>query len=309
MPNARRIHRRAAVPALAAALAAGALGLAAGPAAASSHVLRGSRLRLVFADTATGFNGTTSDRLDEIFWRNSAGVLSGNYAKEGGPVQCGDPVEFFGESYGEPEGTGPGIMYAGVTASWKQLSATSASTTVGKTTCNAITARSTTTYTVYRTTARRNEFRISRTFKFSSSTSQSGNGRGLRPYVPRLDQGTFSTVIYPNAAGTALNTANSGACGGDCEVTDWNQRWFADDNGSGTGMVVIRAASSTAPALLTVNNDAFSFSNLSSVVLIVPAAGWVAPLAETEYLCFYDPTSWTSAMRSAMKLPKGCAVS
>ena len=64
------------------------------------------------------------------------------------------------------------------------------------------------------------------------------------------------------------------SCPADCEQTDWNGRWFADDDGSGSGMVVIRSSLSTAPALLTINNDSFSASNLSSVVLIQPVTGW-----------------------------------
>jgi hypothetical protein len=129
---------------------------------------------------------------------------------------------------------------------------------------------------------------------------------GLRVYVPRLPASTHATVLAPNAAGTAINTFNSSGCGADCELTDWNGRWFADDDGAGSGVMVIRAAASTAPALLSINNDAFSASNLTSIVLIQPAGGWKAKVTETEYLCFYDPLSWTAAMRAAGKMPKGC---
>jgi hypothetical protein len=63
------------------------------------------------------------------------------------------------------------------------------------------------------------------------------------------------------------------ACPGDCEVSDWNGRWFADDNGSGTGTVVFRDSSSTGPALVTVNYDQASNSNLTSIILIQPSSG------------------------------------
>ena len=64
-----------------------------------------------------------------------------------------------------------------------------------------------------------------------------------------------------------------------------------------------------APALLTINNGSFSASNLTSVVLIQPPNGWKAEVIETEYLCFYDPTTWPAASRAQLKLPLGCKAS
>jgi hypothetical protein len=72
-------------------------------------------------------------------------------------------------------------------------------------------------------------------------------------------------------------------------------------------MVVFRDSSSTSPALLAVNSDSASNSNLTSIVLIQPGAGWQAPVTETEWLCFYDPTTWTAAQQLAGTLPTGCA--
>ena len=125
--------------------------------------------------------------------------------------------------------------------------------------------------------------------------------------MPRVPLAAYPNVVVSNAAGTALNTFHAGNCGGDCEITDWNGRWFADDDGAGNGLMVIRSTSSIAPALLTINNDSFSASNLSSVVLLQPAGGWKAQVVETEYLCFYDAVSWPASARAAGTLPKGCA--
>jgi hypothetical protein len=41
-------------------------------------------------------------------------------------------------------------------------------------------------------------------------------------------------------------------------------------------------------------------------VLLQPVGGWKARVAETEYLCFYDASSWPAAARAAGKMPKGC---
>ena len=285
-------------------------------AGATGIVLTGGTLTLDFADPAIGGNATTLDRLDNLTWSGGSGAIAGqNLVANSGPSSCnGDPNEFFGQSYGEPEGTNPLIVFAGATATLSNQTTTSmTSTTTGSITCscgNSTTADApaTTTYNVFPAgDPNVNEIRISRTIEFSSATPVYSGTHGVRGYVARLPIGTYGTVLYPNAAGTAINTASAAACPGDCEESDWNGQWFADDNGSGTGMVVFRDSSSTSPVLLAVNYDSDSNSNLTSIVLIQPGAGWKAPVTETEWLCFYDPTTWTAAQRLAGTLPTGCA--
>jgi hypothetical protein len=273
------------------------------------HVLSGSKITLVFADPGTGFTAITGDRLDSLVWTGSSGTQSANLAAHGGPLVCGDPIEFFGQAYGEPEGTRPGLIGAGAISSWAPKSDTSAKSATTGTTCTGpLDAKTVTKYTVYTTSDRENVVRITRKFKFSSATPIF-NGHGLRPYVPRLPLAIYHTVLWPNADGTALLTVDAGSCPGDCEMSDWNERWFASDDGAGSGMVLIRDSKSTAPALLTINNNSFSGSNLTSVVIIQPPNGWRAQVIETEYLCFYDPTTWPVSDRAQLKLPAGCKAS
>jgi hypothetical protein len=284
-------------------------------AAAQGIVLTGGSLTLDFADPSIGGNSTTLDRLDSLTWSGGSGALAGqNLVANAGPGGCAsDPVEFFGQSYGEPEQTTPGIVIAGAMATLSNQTATSmTSTTTGFLACScgsnsAADAASVTTYNVFPAgDPNVNEVRVSRTIEFNSSTPVF-SGHGVRGYVARLPIGTYGTVLIPNAAGTAINTMQAINCSNDCEVTDWNGKWFADDNGSGTGMVVFRDVSSTSPALLAVNNDGLSASNLTSIILIQPTGGWKAPVTETEWLCFYDPTTWTAADQLAGRLPAGCA--
>lgn len=276
------------------------------PATDGPHTLAGSKITLVFADPGTGFTATTSDRLDSITWIDSTGTPINIVPQHGGPVVCGDPIEFFGQSYGEPEGTSPTLVVAGNTSAWTSPSATTGKAkTTGSNCQGRLDAKVVTKYTVYTSPDRENAVRIVRKFKFDSSTPVF-SGHGFRPYVPRLDQGIYHTVLWPNAANTQLLFADSGNCAGDCEVTDWNQRWYADDSLTGSGMLVIRSPKSTHPALLTINWDSYSFSNLSSVVLIQPQGGWKAPVKEIEYLCFYDLQTWPVADRVQLKLPAGC---
>ena len=88
--------------------------------------------------------------------------------------------------------------------------------------------------------------------------------------------------------------------------------------GSGSGIVIFRDASSTAPAVLNVffpppvNNLFFGNNanqNLTMIALrpVADAQGAVASFTETEWVCVYDPTTWPAAARAAGTLPTGCA--
>jgi len=288
-------------------LAIGALLAATVPCAgAAGHVLANTRLSVTFADTAV-FAFPDADRVDRITWIDSAGLPRSNYVAEGNALHCGDPQEFFGESYAEPDGTLPLMVFAGVKDTWKGTGTTkgTAKTAVTGACDTAPTATTTTRYKVFAGAGQVNEMQVTRTFNFGSTTPVFTT-HGVRSYVPRTPRTSYHFVLVPDAAGTAIVTYDSAAFGG-LEVTDWNGRWFADDDGTGYGVMVIRSASSVAPALIFIDNDLNSFSNVTSIVLRQPATGWKAPLAETQYLCFYDPTTWPSSVRASGKMPTGCA--
>jgi len=232
-----------------------------------------------------------------------------NWVANGGPLHCGDPQEFFGQAYGEPEGAFPPLVIAGYPSTWTGGTARSARSSTTGAQCGsdpAPPAPTSTRFQVFGSGAQVNEMQVTRSFLFGAATPVF-DGKGLRPFVARLPLSVYGNVVVPHADGSGTYIVQSWTCVLDCEITDWNGRWFADEDGAGNGMMVIRSASSTAPAFLAVNNDAFSGSNLSSVVLLQPAGGWKAPLSETEYLCFYDATTWPAARRAALRLPVGCA--
>ena len=179
-----------------------------------------------------------------------------------------------------------------------------------------------------------NEFRIARTFpaiifhhveSIHPRAKKSALTKRITPaddedvftepaYQPAVPVASYGTVLYPNAAGTAINTMQATACpfeddfdGDACFETDWNGAWFADDNGSGSGIVVFRDASSTNPAVLGVLYDPDTNANITAIGLVSPDGGWTMPFTETEWVCAYDPTTWTAAARAAGTLPIGCA--
>jgi hypothetical protein len=144
-----------------------------------------------------------------------------------------------------------------------------------------------------------NRILVHRTFSFGTTPF----AFDFRPYIPRLyPREQYGLVIHPNAAGTGLVTEVGNDCEFGCEVTDWDGTWFAvHDPGSGRGMIVRHAASSI-PVALWVDMDGGSQTTASSVLLLQPPGGFTGTVAETESLCFYDPTIWTPSLL----LPSGC---
>lgn len=283
-------------------------GLAPASAADGPRTLRSAALTLTFADPARGPAGN-ADRLDHLSWVDSSGARSGDLAAHGGTA-CGDTLESWGQAYAYPEGTQPIPVAAGTLASWTAYASGNGGTALTRGgSCFGTQPVATTSYSVYPgpLNARRNAYRVGRTIAFGA-TPVSYASEGVRFYVPRMPYATYRTVLYPSTSG-GLRTTSAEGCAADCPVADWAGRWFADDSalGKGRGLLVLRDPASTAPALLAVNWDSASGSNLTSVVLREPAAGWVGRVTETEWLCFYDRLSWPPPTR-ALTLPLGCAV-
>ncbi len=220
---------------------------------------------------------------------------------------CNDPDEFFGEAEGEPdEGAAPLMVTAGEVSSWTGVSALAGKTATSGKDCNGnpLSGKTKTTYKLFSAKKKVNEMEVSRRFMFNSKTQDFGN-TGLRAYMARLPLSPYHYTLVPDSSGL-VTTYDSNDCGGPCEITDWDGKWLADDDGNGNGMAIIRSSLSTASAIVVIDSDGFSNSNVSSVVLEQPAGGWKAPVTEVEYVCFYDSTSWTTQEQNAGQLPAGC---
>jgi hypothetical protein len=252
----------------------------------------------------------TADRVDSIAWTNSDGTSTGNLATAGGPVNCGDAQEFFGQAYGDSDGGTMLMVVDGASAKWNSKNAASGTSKVsGRDECFTLMGKTTTAYSLSSKSSQESMLAIKRSFAFSdAAASQTDN---LRAYAPRFNMNVYSSVIYPDSTG-ALHVLPIGNCpfagAQGCEIADWNGRWVADDDGAGNGIALIRDKSSTAPAKIAADYDSFSASNVTSILLVKPDAGWSGKLVETEYLCFYDAKSWTAKNRAKGKLPDGCQV-
>jgi hypothetical protein len=254
------------------------------------------------------FDTVNAEWVRGLTWLDSNSVLTPNLATSGAGLSCSGPNEQFGQLYGAPEGNPPSLVGGNTLATLTQcgpdVNIVSAPFTCDPTPAAQVPI--TTAYHFYGG-VQASQVRITRTIGFDATTP-TYSGIGIRPYVPRPPISMFTTVIYPNAAGTA--TTSTGTCFSDCFTgvgATWNGRWFADiAPTSGLAVIVLRDPSMTSPADFTVNNDSASGSNLSSFVLLQPTGGWKAPITEIEYLCFADLTSWPQAQRDAATLPTGC---
>jgi hypothetical protein len=281
--------------------------VAASAALADGHTLHNARLSILFGSSSTGYTTNDADRVDAISWLNSAGAPVTNYVAVGGPTHCGDPQEFFGEAYGDSGDTGvplPNIVIGGVTSTWIGTGARKGTTAIKSlTSCDeTLDAKTATHYALPAGATLVNALMVARTFKFAPHPA-AGN---LRAYVARLRLGIYPSVLAPNAAGV-VQTYAAANCPLNCTVSDWNGKWMADDDGNGNGVAIFRDPATNPPAQLTVDWDGYSSSNNTAITLTMPTGGFHGTLTETEYLCFYDATSWPLKARNKGTPPKGCA--
>jgi hypothetical protein len=289
--------------------AGGAAGAEAGGAASSGAAGAGGELCLSEGSRISlTFDASNAERVTSLTWVDSDGATTANLAVSGGSSTCGDPSEFFGSSYGAPEGTTPLVIYAGTRAT-AVTCGLDVRISSQPTNCNAAAQIPASTDYHFYGGLKASQVRVTRRVTFDA-TSPSVTATALRTWQPRVSRATFPDTIYPSSDGSSVTKVTVGAsCGGDCLLAanaDWNKQWFAMVGPSGLAVVVRRDPSLTTPIGLTMNWDSFSFSNLSSFVWPKPAEGFVAPLEEIEYLCLADLKSWPQTERDAAQLPAFC---
>jgi len=139
--------------------------------------------------------------------------------------------------------------------------------------------------------------KVERTFEFGETPYE----QNVRPFIPRLfPKIGFTEVWYLDSNGY-LHT--SGTCETGCLVNDWDGTWFAiHDPVTGLGMIA-QHVPSTGNVALWLDDDDGSLTNATSFLLLQPDEGFTGNVMETEYLCFYDSSTWSPSL---MTLPDGC---
>ena len=256
-----------------------------------------SRFSLNFDD------GTANvERLNTLQWAGGPDLANEG---GGGSGTCPGPSEYWGQSYATSDFAPPGPVVAGHTGNWVakggrtvEISGQTPSACSGAPTPIPIRTR----YSFFDSGGAADMIRFERRFSFPA-IADPYPAINLRAFVPRLPIGTYGQVVYPNTGGT-LTTAGTGQS----LSTDWAGTWIALNSGAtNAGMVILRDPANTEGARIIFDNDGSSASNNSGISLNKPAGGWQAPISETEYMCFYDATSWPVASRTPNSLPPGCA--
>ena len=216
----------------------------------------------------------------------------------------GGDLEYFGNSWvSENEGTSSfqfvSLVGFGTTGTWSTHNRKKVNIDSSSTGCAAsANLPISTDYQFFEGAPTGNRIKINRQIAFGSTPFE----HDIRPYIPRLYPLTsYTEVLHPDASGTNLVTEDASVCEVGCQVTNWDQSWFAiHDPFTGSGEIVRRA--STTPSALWVDQDAASVTNSSSVLLLQPAGGFTGNVTEVEFLCFYNSGIWTPSLT----LPPGC---
>ncbi|MEJ2209626.1 MAG: hypothetical protein P8129_11395 [Anaerolineae bacterium] len=235
-----------------------------------------------------------------VQWKGSANLT--NTAVIAG---CPDPLEFFGNSWVSIDEGTPAFIFKslvgwGTTGTWNAAGASQVRIrSISEGCFGSAGVPVDTRYQLFDHGPRADTLAVVRRFRFGGDAFP----YDLRPYIPRLyPSSSYSQVLHPDAAGTALLTEDPSLCPFGCEVADWDGSWFAiHDPGSGLGLIVLRQPSGYA-ASLWVDQDGASDTTAPSVLLQAPAAGFRGSVTERETLCFYDDTTWTPDLA----LPDGC---
>lgn len=258
-----------------------------------SHILYNG-----FTSVEVGFdtiNKLASDDANRVELLASAYTNAQYAATEpaGGASACDDPDEFFGQAEGYPDVTKPPLMVGGGTHA-SYTSATHGFVADAKTFTRLLTCPTVhedgLTRTIYTlSTDYAGGVKVQRTFRFNRGLGIVAN-TGLRAYIPRF-LGIYRYVLVPNKNGRVVKYDASSCTSAPCAITDWNGKWFAEDDGGKEGPIVIREPSAT-PAFIAIQSGGLSNANFTSIVLLQPSTGWSGILTETEYLCFYNFQSW-----------------
>ncbi len=301
---------------------------------AAACVLASAPARAVTIDTSArsvqaarlsmAFSLVGPDVVKALQWADSAGTVGANLVENSGAGTCGkealpDPANFWGGSYGDVfANDNPKLVLTGASGTWTSPATNQVQTnTEYPVKCSAYTASVpvATTYTYFDAEPQASEIEVQRTWNFGAPGPPASD-KGFRAYVPQLPLGKYGEILYPSAG--ALKQLNASQCLEVACPVEFSNGWFAindatiGDASLGSGMIVLRDAGDSLPAKVAIESIEIigagppQRSNLSSIDLTIPAGGLIAPLTETEFLCFYDSSSWPQAERNALRLPAGC---
>ncbi|MEA2024279.1 MAG: hypothetical protein U9N79_08335 [Actinomycetota bacterium] len=243
------------------------------------------------------FSATNPEEVSSLRWNDSVNLTAT------GATHCGDPLEYFGNSWVAPDSPDfKSLVGWGQTGSWTAAPKAANIDSVSESASGCygtLDIPIKTTYRFWDNGPVANRIKVARSFDFTTTSL----AQDFRPYIPRLyPADRFNNVIYPDVTGTTLMTTASSDCPFGCQVTDWDDSWFAmHDPATDTGLIV-RQASSGYDTDLWIDNDGASETNATGVLMLQPAGGFTGKVNTNTFLCFYDNSTWTPSLT----LPNGC---
>jgi hypothetical protein len=244
------------------------------------------------------FSATNPEEISYLSWNGSANLTNT------GVNDCGDPLEYFGNSWSSPDsGDFVSLVGWGQAGTWGVRGSNAVvvnSVSESSSGCfGALDIPVETNYRFWDHGPAADRIQVRRTFDFRSIALT----QDFRPFMPRLyPSDGFSQVWHPNASGTSLLLEDPSLCELGCQVADWDNTWFAIHNPTTDSGLIVRRDLSSYDADLWVDQDGASFTNATGALLIAPAGGFTERLTEVQFLCFYDSSSWSPSL----SLPPGC---
>jgi len=285
-------------------LAAAALALALVVPAASASVTVDPAARTVTTPRFTiAFDALNPEQLTSLQW---AGIGTDDLASDGGASACGDALETWGQSYGEPVPIAA-MVRPGSRGTWTDLGggAIRIDSQITEPDCSGFEGQLPvqTTYQFY---GEGDQLAVTRKLFLGGPEPVTFSRGHLRPYVPRMPRSPYTHTLWPGDGGFNDSVATSCTLNY-CLAPGWDGTWFAQhDPDTGRGLVVVRAVNDT-PSQLLIKNDNPSLSNSSSADFVPDV--FDTDLSETEFLCFYTEATWPAAEREAGRPPAWCGPS
>ncbi|WP_445150811.1 Calx-beta domain-containing protein [Baekduia sp. Peel2402] len=285
-------------------LAAAALALALFAPAASASVTVDPATRTVTTPRFTvAFDATNPEQLTSLQW---AGIGTDDLASDGGVSACGDALETWGQSYGEPAPIAA-MVRPGSRGTWTDLGggAVQIDSQITEPDCSGFEGQLPV-QTNYQFYGEGDQLAVTRKLFLGGPDPVTFSRGHLRPYVPRMPRSPYTHTLWNGEGGYNDSVATSCTLNY-CLAPGWDGAWFAQhDPDTGRGLLVVRAVNDTASRLL-IKNDNPSLSNSSSADFVPDV--FDTTLSETEFLCFYTEATWPAAEREASKLPAWCGPS
>jgi hypothetical protein len=111
-------------------------------------------------------------------------------------------------------------------------------------------------------------------------------------------------MIYPKVDGSlaTINIVGDPIYQTGAIIPDWDGNWFVINAPSTAIGMIMQRVSSPYEVALWGDDEGATWSTSSGFLLLPPTGGFTGSVIETEYVCFYDSSTWIPSLT----LPASC---